>query len=114
MRPVHFSHVFMESIPERLDANTLYVSIKYATAIHSCACGCGREVVTPLSPTDWTLSFDGRTVSLSPSIGNWSSPCRSHYFFKKDRIRWAPAWSDEEVVAMPKRMRNANFDTTIA
>jgi len=34
-------------------------------------------VVTPLSPTGWSLIFDGETVSLYPSIGNWNFPCRS-------------------------------------
>jgi len=38
--------------------------IEYATAVHKCACGCGKEVVTPLSPTDWKLIFDGKALSL--------------------------------------------------
>jgi hypothetical protein len=62
----------------------LYVSPGYATVTHLCCCGCGAEVVTPLSPTDWKLTFDGVAISLSPSVGNWSLPCRSHYFI--DRI----------------------------
>ena len=45
-------HEFVEGIPERLEEGVLYVSILYATAMHLCACGCGREVVTPLTPTD--------------------------------------------------------------
>ena len=59
-------------------ANTdgiLYVSMEYATATHLCACGCGLTVVTPISPTDWQISYNGRTVSLYPSIGNRSFPC---------------------------------------
>ncbi len=31
---------------------TLYISIPYVTAAHKCPCGCGEEIVTPLSPTD--------------------------------------------------------------
>ena len=90
-------HEFVEFIPEELKERTLYISIKYCTAVHKCCCGCGREVVTPLSPTAWKLIFDGKTVSLSPSIGNWSLPCRSHYFITKNKVAWAPKWTDKQI-----------------
>ncbi len=77
----------------------LYVSIEYATTVHKCACGCGKEVVTPLSPTDWMLIFDGKTVSLDPSIGNWGFPCRSHYWVRTNRAVWAEDWSQARVDA---------------
>ena len=70
-----------------IEEGKIYVSIAYATAVHKCACGCGKEVVTPLSPTDWKLIFDGKTVSLDPSIGNWGFPCRSHYWVRNNRAR---------------------------
>jgi hypothetical protein len=92
-------HEFVENIPDKLAQDTLYVSIEYATAVHKCACGCGHEVVTPFSPTDWSLSFDGKTVSLSPSIGNWSFPCRSHYLVKKGRVVWVGSMSPSEIAA---------------
>jgi hypothetical protein len=69
----------------------------YATASHRCFCGCGKKVVTPISPTDWQLIFDGDTVSLDPSIGNWSYPCRSHYVLHANRVRWAGAMSASEI-----------------
>jgi hypothetical protein len=93
------THRFVENIPEAVDAGTLYVSIPYATAIHNCFCGCGEEVVTPISPTDWTLTFDGDTVSLKPSIGNWSLPCRSHYWITNNRVKWAGDWTQETIDA---------------
>ncbi|MBK7970270.1 MAG: hypothetical protein IPK08_15745 [Bacteroidetes bacterium] len=64
-------HKFVEFIPDVIEGGVLYISIEYCTAIHKCACGCGNEVVTPLSPTDWEITFNGKTVSLDPSIGNW-------------------------------------------
>jgi hypothetical protein len=36
-------------------------------------------------------------ISLFPSIGNWSYPCGSHYWIERNRIRWAPAWTDLEI-----------------
>lgn len=92
-------HAFVEYLPERLEEGTLYISMQYATAAHKCCCGCGNDVYTPLSPADWKLTFDGRTISLFPSIGNWSFPCRSHYWIKKNTVAWAPRWSDEEIDA---------------
>ncbi len=34
---------------------------------------------------------------MSPSVGNWSFPCQSHYWIKNDRIEWAPKWSKERI-----------------
>ena len=98
---------FVEFIPERLDEGVLYISIPYTTATHLCACGCGQEVVTPLSPLDWRMILDGETVSLKPSIGNWSFDCQSHYWIERDRIRWARRFSRTEIDAGRERDRRA-------
>ncbi|HBC3450667.1 TPA: hypothetical protein KDY51_004579 [Vibrio parahaemolyticus] len=90
-------HKFVEFIPENIEQGTLYISMQYATAMHKCACGCGNIVVTPFSPTDWKLLFNGDSVSLSPSIGNWSFPCRSHYFIRNDQVDWCSAWSKKQI-----------------
>ncbi len=73
MRTVVLKPLFVESLPNLIDDGILYVSMSFASAVHRCACGCGQEVVTPLSPTDWQLHFDGENVSLEPSVGNWGS-----------------------------------------
>lgn len=93
------SHKFVEFIPDALEAGILYVSVAHGTAVHRCCCGCGSEVVTPLTPTDWKVIFDGDTVSLYPSIGNWNFPCRSHYWITHNRVEWAEDWSDGRVAA---------------
>jgi hypothetical protein len=77
---------FVEFVPEELDEATLYISMTYGTASHLCCCGCGTKVVTPITPTDWSMRFDGDTVSLFPSIGNWDQPCRSHYVIERNRV----------------------------
>lgn len=93
------THEFVEYIPNDLKDGTIYVSMPFATVVHKCCCGCGSEVITPLSPTDWTLTFDGQSISLDPSIGNWSLACQSHYWIKRNRIKWARRWSQEEIDA---------------
>ena len=90
-------HKFVEYIPDVLEDATLYISIPFATVAHKCCCGCGSEVITPLSPTDWKLIYDGISISLTPSIGNWNFPCRSHYWIINNRVEWARKWSQEEI-----------------
>jgi len=97
---------FVEFIPEKVEDGILYISIEYCTAIHKCVCGCGNEVVTPLSPTDWKLTFDGKTVSLYPSIGNWNFECQSHYWIKKNRVEFADRWSQKEILGGRKSDSN--------
>ena len=57
------------------------------------------STATPLSPTDWKITYDGVSVSLSPSIGNWSFPCLSHYWIVRNEIRWAAQWTPEQIEA---------------
>jgi hypothetical protein len=91
------AYEFVEFIPDDLKDRTLYISITHCTAAHKCCCGCGREVVTPLSPTGRQLIFDGKTVSLYPSLGSWSLPCQSHYFITKNKVVWAPKWTKKQI-----------------
>lgn len=90
-------HKFVEFIPENIEHGVLFVSIEFATATHKCVCGCGNLVITPLSPTDWELRFDGETVTLYPSIGNWSFECKSHYWIEKNKVIHARSWDDDEI-----------------
>jgi len=99
MKQVAVKHEFVEYIPAEVAEGTIYISVAYATAVHKCCCGCQAEVVTPLSPTDWSLTFDGESVSLHPSIGNWSFPCQSHYWIKRNAVLWAARWSREQIKA---------------
>jgi uncharacterized protein DUF6527 len=99
---------FVEFIPTELQPGVLYISIPYSTASHLCACGCGQKVVTPIRPTDWSLTWDGESASLSPSIGNWGFACRSHYWILEGgRIQWAGSWSETMVSDARKFDSNA-------
>ncbi len=95
---------FVEFVPTVLDSGVLYVSIPYRTASHLCACGCGQKVVTPIGPTGWSLAWDGISVSLYPSIGNWGFACQSHYWIRSGGlIEWAPKWTESMISAARKR-----------
>lgn len=79
----------VESFPTPMEAGVLYVSIAYSTAGHICPCGCGREVVTKLSPARYCVTFDG-AVSLRPSVAATGLPCKSHYFITRGEVDWHP------------------------
>jgi hypothetical protein len=104
---VPIAHLFVTSIPRQLDPCVLYVSIEHATCVHACVCGCGGRVVTPLSPDDWRLTYDGDTVSLWPSIGNWAFDCRSHYWIKGDRAIWSGGLTDEQIAHIRARQQKS-------
>jgi hypothetical protein len=95
MKVSHIVPKFVTSFPGQLEPGHLYVSAPFSTAAHLCACGCGREVITPLSPAQWVLTFDG-SVSIRPSIGNWALPCQSHYVIDHGTIRWGRRFTRDE------------------
>ncbi len=88
---------FVELVPSDLEEGVLYLSMIYATTVHLCACGCKNRVVAPLSRAEWTMSYNGDTVSLNPSIGNWDFPCRSHYWIKNGEVVWGRQWTKSEI-----------------
>jgi len=88
VRLQRIQHQFVEFIPEKLEPGTLYVSLEYNSANHLCACGCGHEVVTIIGPADSSITYNGRGVSISTSIGNSNFPCKSHYWIEDNRIVW--------------------------
>lgn len=50
-----------------------------------------------ITPTDWQLKYNGKSVTLDPSIGNWFFPCQSHYWIIKNEIIWADQWSKKQI-----------------
>ena len=112
MRQLFLRPEFVEFIPERLEDGVLYISQQYHTAIHRCCCGCGEEVVTPLTPTDWSLQIVQGTVTLYPSIGNWSYSCRSHYWIRDSQVVWTGSMTKQQIEygrALDQRKRDVFF-----
>lgn len=94
---------FTETIPATLEKGVLYISKKYRTASHLCACGCGARVATPLKPAFWAVSKKRGLVSLSPSIGNWGLPCQSHYWIRDNKVIWAEPFSQRQIADVRAR-----------
>lgn len=98
-----FQPRFVEFIPRELETGVLYISDRFKTASHLCACGCGERVVTPFTPVDWRLRVAGGKVSLYPSIGNWNYACKSHYWIKNNEVIWAGVLSDNEIAEVQRK-----------
>lgn len=99
-------HKFVELMPSILEEGNIYISLEYGTAIHKCVCGCGNKVVTPITPTDWQITFDGETISLYPSIGNWAFDCKTHYWIIKNTVKYAGEWSDKDIKKRRTKEKN--------
>ena len=89
MKHLELQPEFVDTIPSQLEAGVIYISFKYSTAIHKCACGCGSETVTPFNKENgWSLIVDLGQVTLYPSVGNYSFPCKSHYYIRNSKVEW--------------------------
>lgn len=94
-RLLEITPVFVETIDKELEEGILYISEKYEVAIHLCACGCKCKTVTPLKTIagvgGWNLTKNINTISLSPSIGNFSGEApnyHAHYYITNNKIVW--------------------------
>lgn len=99
MRVTSWQMSWVDDMPSVMKSGTVYISIKHRLTEHLCACGCKAEVSLPLGPAEWKLEYDGETVSLWPSVGNWRLSCNSHYLIEKGRTVWCRAWTPKEVMA---------------
>ncbi len=88
----------VEAIPRQLDSWVLYHAPEYSTAVHSCPCGCGSRIVTPLKAGFWSLTVDTNgQPTLDPSIGAYDYGCGSHYWIIHGTVAWGGSISTERL-----------------
>ncbi len=97
MRTSNITPKFTDRIPQTLDEGILYISERFSTSAHNCCCGCGYKVVLPLKDGKWSLRKNGARVSLSPSVGNWSLPCQSHYWITNNKVLWSGQFTESQI-----------------
>ena len=105
MRTIIWQLVWVEDMPEIIEEGKIYISTKHRLTEHLCACGCGTEVSLPLGRSDWKIEYDGETVGIWPSVGNWRLPCKSHYVIQENKTRWCRLWSEKEILARRSKDR---------
>lgn len=88
MKLISYKTEFVDYMPKEIEEGILYIAPHFKCAIHKCMCGCGEIVCTPLDVNQWNWSFDGINASISPSVGNYSFQCKSHYFLKNGTVFW--------------------------
>ena len=103
MKQTHLKPSFVEFVPDHLEDGVLYISERFRTCSHNCCCGCGEEVVLPLSPAEWQLRRDGDSVSIWPSVGNWDYPCKSHYVIRWNQVLWAGSMTSHQIKRVKQR-----------
>lgn len=103
MKRTTITPVFVDFIPEELNEGVMYISETHNTIVHRCCCGCGLEVVTPLSPVDWQLKREGKLITIRPSIGNWNYPCQSHYLITRNKVDWAGRMTKLQIQRVQER-----------
>jgi len=91
LRKVYIEVKYVESMPpvSEMEENKIYISEKYHSSTHRCLCGCGSPTVLPINHNGATYGWDlykenNGTVSFTPSVGNYSFPCKSHYIITKN------------------------------
>ena len=112
-------HEFTSERPSELESGVIYIFVDCSPiALHLCCCGCGLEVATPFAPNEWMLIFDGKTISLNPSIGCRQFPCRSHYWIERNQVKWLPAFplleEEPSVLARVKSWLSNVLDIRVA
>jgi hypothetical protein len=91
IKQVAIEPMYTVKIPEKskLEDGVLYISKEYEISIHKCLCGCGEEVALPLDSDHWQLiEHSNGLISLTPSIGNYKLPCKSHYIISKNKANF--------------------------
>lgn len=92
LKKVEIEPVYVHYMPHaiEMEQGKLYISKEFEIAIHLCLCGCGEQTVTPIykeiaGEKGWELiEHDNGKISLTPSIGNFQFPCKSHYIITKN------------------------------
>lgn len=93
----YFTLQRVQYMPRELEPGILYYSKEFGIAGHMCPCGCGNKIITPIGPTDWSMSIRKEKPTLYPSIGNWQIPCRSHYWITQGQVKWSYQWTEDQI-----------------
>ena len=73
---------YVDTVPDHMIQDIIYVSYKYKSAMHLCLCGCHHKAVTPFNAkfgSNWTITIVDDKVTFTPSILNTNCPNNCHY-----------------------------------
>jgi hypothetical protein len=61
-----------------------------------CACERGQEVWMKIRPDRHHLTWNGESVSITPSVGNGRLRCRAHYWMHRSQVVSVPEPTAED------------------
>ena len=82
---IALKHEFVEFIPDELEQGTVYVSIRFATASHL-RLRLWKQGRDAYPPDRLDVAFRRQDHLLEPLNRNWSFPCQSHYYIRKNAL----------------------------
>lgn len=85
-----------------MEDGVVYHTEEFELAGMLCACGCGHRITLLVPDSHQVLNDDGY-ATVSPSVGVFDAPCRSHFFIHAGEVEWLPAFTGE---AASRIMRN--------
>lgn len=105
---IRYRAEYVSQIPETLVDGIVYVSHEYEIAALKCACGCGHRVILLLGDGHSVTDTHGY-ADVSPSIGVWDAPCRSHFFIRRGNVLWAESYSESAIQHAMKRQLKSHL-----
>ena len=107
MMTTHYTPEFVESFPTPLDAWGLLHLPRVQHLRPPVRLRLWQRGRHPTLPAQWSFTYDGDSISVRPSVGNWSFACKSHYVINKGHVRWARGFFSDEIARNRARDRAA-------
>ena len=89
---MRYQYESVERIPREMADSVVYHTEEFELAGLLCACGCGHRV-TLLVPDSHQVWNEGGYATVSPSVGVFDAPCKSHFFIRCGNVKMLPAFT---------------------
>ncbi len=96
------THDFATLIPDELEDGVVY-SLAAVPWPCTAAAAAAESAITPLDPAQWSLTYDGQTVSLDPSIAG--GRCQLGTIITRGVVRWARPLRSASTPSRPTAIR---------
>lgn len=92
----------VDRIPANLDPGIVYHSEEFELAAFLCPCDCGHRVML-LVPDSHSVWNQSGFATISPSVGVFDAPCKSHFFIRSGEVDWLNAFSPAQANSIMQR-----------
>lgn len=89
----------VERIPANLENGVVFHSEEFELAGFLCPCGCGHRITLLVPDSHQVWSHNG-LATISPSVGVFDAPCRSHFFIRDGGVDWLSAFSGAQAASI--------------